>query len=168
MTQLLTLEDSDALVDFETRNKAWFEAWVPARPEAYFDKDQFPSVLAELIDGMSASSHLLFVRYQDNQIVGRFNLTNINAGQADVGYRVCQDYLGQGIASAGVAFLKRVAVNELNLTRLVARAATTNTANNIASQKVLLKQGFDKQPNAQERVEFGSKVIVLEQFAVNL
>lgn len=58
---LLTLEDSDALVDVETRNRAWFESWLPARPEAYFDKDQFTSVLAKLLEEMSASSYVLFV-----------------------------------------------------------------------------------------------------------
>ncbi len=164
MINLLTLEDSDALVDFEARNKAWFESWVPARPEVYFDAEQFPKLLADLIAGMSPTTYLLYVAYQDEKIVGRFNLSNIQNDDAEVGYRVCQDYLGQGVASTGLAYLKHVALTELKLTHLVARAATTN----IASQRVLLKQGFCKQPNTREHVELQGKMIVLEQFVVDL
>ena len=162
--KLLTLEDSEALFDFEYRNRAWFESWVPPRPEVYFDSEKFPEVLADLVQGMSKATYLLFVKYQNDKIVGRFNFSSIEDEQAEVGYRICQDYLGRGVAFEGLAYLKVFASKELKLKRLVAQVGS----NNIASQRVLLKHSFVKHPTFQELVELNGQTIVLNQFSVDL
>ena len=161
---LLSLEDCDALFDFEYRNKAWFERWVPPRPGIYFDPEKFPGALSSLVGGMSRSTYLLFVKYQNDKIVGRFNFSSIEDEQAEVGYRICQDYLGRGVAFEGLAYLKVFASKELKLKRLVAQVAS----NNIASQRVLLKHSFVKHPTFQEPVELNGQIIVLNQFSVDL
>ena len=162
--ELLTVEDTEALFNFEHRNRAWFESWVPPRPEVYFDSEKFPEVLADLVRGMSKTTYLLFVRYQNGKIVGRFNFSSIEDEQAEIGYRVCQDYLGKGVASEGLAYLKVFASTELKLKRLVAQVASDN----IASQKVLLRHSFVEQPTFQERVELNGQMITLNRFLVDL
>lgn len=166
MIKLLCLEDTKALFDFENRNKAWFESWVSARPAAYFDGKKFPAVLATLIQDMSPSNYLLYVQYVQGKIVGRFNFTRIEADYAEIGYRVCQEHLGQGLASEGVAFLKNVATQELKVNYLMARTAT----NNFASSTVLLRQGFSKDPNYREELEHpqNGKNIILEKYVLYL
>lgn len=162
--KLLTIDDTQALFDFEGRNKAWFEAWAPPRPATYFDAQKFPDVLAALIQGMSTSSYLLFVHYQGDKIIGRFNLVDIDGEQAEIGYRVCQDHLRRSVAYEGGGNLMAFALKELQLKRLVARAASDN----IASQKVLLRHAFTKHPTFEERIERDEQVIILNQFLIDL
>lgn len=166
MIKLLSLEDTKALFDFENRNKAWFESWVSARPTAYFDSEKFPAVLATLVQDMSPSDYLLYVQYVQGKIVGRFNFTHIEADYAEIGYRVCQEHRGQGLASQGVSFLKDVAVNELKVTYLVARTS----ADNLASRNLLLRHGFSKDPNYQETIEhtYKGQRVILEKYTLHL
>lgn len=74
-------------------------------------------------------------------LVGTLNLNSIIRGafqSASVGYWVSQERNGRGIASAAVAEAKRVAVEDLGLHRLQGETLVGN----IASQRVLLKNGF--------------------------
>ncbi len=162
--KLLTLEDSQALFDFEGRNKSWFESWVPPRPASYFDQETFPDMLTQLVLGMSQATYLMFVRYRGDDIVGRFNFSDIDGEQAEVGYRVCRNHLGQGIGAEGLSYLREFALKELRLKRLVARVASDN----IASQKVLLRHSFVEHPTFRESTELNGRVILLTKFLLTL
>src|SRR6516225_9439875 len=74
----------------------------------------------------------------DGSILGRFNLFGIEAGTAELGYRVARHVAGRGVATAAVRDLCRVAAAQYGLRTL--RAATSY--GNVASQKVLIKAGF--------------------------
>jgi ribosomal-protein-alanine N-acetyltransferase len=74
----------------------------------------------------------------DGEVVGRFNLVDIEAGGAELGYRVAQKSAGRGVATAAVREVCRLALAEYGLRSL--RAVTGRT--NMASQKVLTRTGF--------------------------
>ena len=76
---------------------------------------------------------------EDESILGRFNLYNLEADYAVLGYRVAQHVAGRGVATATVRELCDRASGEHGLRTL--RAATSYQ--NLASQKVLTKAGFE-------------------------
>jgi ribosomal-protein-alanine N-acetyltransferase len=74
----------------------------------------------------------------DGAVLGRFNLTFVEEGVAELGYRVAQHVAGQGVATATVRELCGVAAQQHGVR--VLRAATADA--NAASQAVLTKAGF--------------------------
>ena len=76
---------------------------------------------------------------EDGSVLGRFNLILAGDGTAELGYRVAQHAAGRGLATATVRELCRLAAARHGLRTL--RAATS--CENIASQKVLTKAGFN-------------------------
>jgi ribosomal-protein-alanine N-acetyltransferase len=72
-------------------------------------------------------------------ILARLNLVGIDAGSAELGYRVAPRAAGRGVATAAVRVLCDLAGSEYGLRVLRART----TLDNIASQKVLAKPGFN-------------------------
>ena len=131
----LALADAGALYAFERANRAWFEAWVPARPEAY----RTPESLAALIEEQLAGPDAMFLIRSGPQIVGRLNLTNIAEGAADLGYRVGEAACGRGVATEAVR-LGLDAARSMGLTAINVRVKPDNPA----SAQVLAKSGFDR------------------------
>lgn len=72
--------------------------------------------------------------------MGRANLKDVDvqAGSAELGYRVGQDQAGHGVATAAVTQMKEVALQQWGLQTL--RAVVTEV--NRASIRVLEKNGF--------------------------
>jgi len=135
--QQLSASHAPAVLDFEQANRAWFARSINDRGEEYFARfaDQFADRLAEQADGISAFYVLVD---EDGAVLGRFNLVDIEEGTADLGYRVAEHVAGQGVATATVRELCRVAVDRHGVRRL--RAAVS--LDNVASQRVLIKAGF--------------------------
>lgn len=125
-----------AVLAFELENRAYFAASISDRGDdffAHFDEN-FGHVLAEQEAGTSA---FYVLRDEGGALLGRFNLYGIGSGSANVGYRVGQQTAGRGVATATVHALCIVAAR-LGLNTLT--AATSHQ--NIASQRVLIKEGF--------------------------
>lgn len=128
-----------ALLEFERTNRSYFAASIVDRGDAYFDEftDRLDALLAEQESGISAFYVLV---EEDGSIVGRFNLYDLQDGTAEVGYRVAQRIAGRGVAGATLQQLCRLAVRVHGLHTL--KAATSHE--NVASQKVLSKAGFER------------------------
>ena len=95
---------------------------------------------------------MFFLRVDDDgEVIGRFNLYDVEDGSAKLGYRVALCAVGQGIATAAVRELCEIAPS-LGLHTLT--AATSH--GNVASQKVLTKAGFEPAGNADPS-ELGGK-----------
>jgi len=135
--QRLRLDHEAAVLAFELTNRAYFAESISDRGDAFFEQftDGHRALLAEQEAGVCVF-HVLVD--EDGEVVGRFNLYDLVDGRADVGYRVAQRVAGQGVATAGLRDLCRIAGDELGLRTLT---AATNTEN-IASQRVLAKVGF--------------------------
>ena len=130
-------DHASAVLAFELENRAYFAATIPDRGDDFFEHfaDRHASLLAEQDAGLSVF-HVLVG--DDAEVLGRFNLVQIGNGTAYLGYRVAQKAAGRGVATAAVLEVCRRAAREYGLHSL--SAATTR--GNLASQKVLARNGF--------------------------
>ncbi|MEV4342951.1 GNAT family N-acetyltransferase [Actinoplanes sp. NPDC049596] len=136
--ELLRADHAPAVLDFEVANRAWFATSISDRGDHYFDEfaDHHKALLAEQEAGICAFYVLVD---GDGSVLGRFNLYDIENHSAHLGYRVAQHAAGRGVATATVRELCRLAAVRHGLHTL--RAATSQQ--NVASQKVLTKAGFE-------------------------
>jgi ribosomal-protein-alanine N-acetyltransferase len=149
--QQLRAGHAPAVLAFELANRAYFAASVSDRGDEFFDQfdDQHRELLAEQETGIGAYYVLVA---EDGSVLGRFNLYRLKDGTADLGYRVAQHVAGQGVATAAVRELCRLAAARHGLHTL--RAATSR--DNAASQRVLAKAGFVP-VGAADPAEIGGK-----------
>jgi len=133
----LTAWHQDAILEFEIANRDYFRAMIPDRGDAFFA--DYPAHHAELLAFQAAGTdrpHVLVT--EDGAIAGRVNLIRIADGEAELGYRIGQEFAGRGLATEAVRQVCELAGAEYGLTRLRARA----TDDNAASIAVLLRNGF--------------------------
>jgi len=135
-----SLRESDAeeLFLFEKNNRLFFEQMVPSRGEDYYMFEKFQLKHRELLEEQKeGKSRFYLIRDYSGNIVGRINLVDIDTVNniAEVGYRVGKEYGGKGI---GAKALKLLLETEISVKKIKAKTTT----NNIASQKVLEKNGF--------------------------
>ena len=135
--QLLRLDHAPALLVFELENRAYFAASIPDRGDEFFA--EFDMRHAQLLAWQAAGTayfHLLVTKH--GEVVGRVNLTEVVDGSAELGYRIAQKAAGQGLATAAVRKVRKLAATEYGLSSLRARV----TLDNPASRKVLEHSGF--------------------------
>ena len=154
--------DAAALAAFEVENAAYFERFVPPRPEAHFSKAGQSGLIAELIENADSGSAWCYLIWQGSKLCGRINLTRIAPDCAELGYRVAESASGQGVASKALRRMFTIAAR-LGLTMLEAEAALSNPA----SVQVLCKAGFA--PNGARRVvQHKNDELVLHRFHCKL
>jgi ribosomal-protein-alanine N-acetyltransferase len=135
--QRLRADHDAAVLAFELANRAYFAASISDRGDDFFE--QFAERHSASLDEQDAGIGAYYVLVaEDGSILGRFNLYRFHDGAADLGYRVAQHVAGQGVATATVRELCRLAVVDHGLGTL--RAATS--LGNTASRQVLAKAGF--------------------------
>ncbi|MFJ8526534.1 GNAT family N-acetyltransferase [Bacillus sp. NPDC094106] len=138
----LQQQDAEELFAFECYNREFFEKMVPSRGTDYYIYEVFKQQLDELLkEQEEGNSYFYLVRNMENRIVGRINLVDIEKEKqlGYLGYRVGEKFLRRGIAATAVKLLLDQAAS-YQVTEI--HAKTTN--NNIASQKVLEKNGFSR------------------------
>jgi ribosomal-protein-alanine N-acetyltransferase len=132
--------DAEELFEFEKNNRLFFEQMVPSRGEDYYNFETFKIRHKELLtEQQENKSKFYLIRDNSDKIIGRINLVDIDTTNdiAEVGYRVGQEYGGKGI---GARALKLLLKTEISVKKIKAKTTT----NNIASQRVLEKNGFKK------------------------
>jgi len=152
------------LFEFEQQNKLWFEKFVPARPASYQNLISFQTVISDLVKEQQAGCGFFFVIIQDEKIVGRINLIDVEDGEASLGYRIAESVVGKGVASQAVKIIKTIAREELGLTLLNATAAKSNPA----SARVLEKSDFEKVSTEKSSIMINGEALVLDCFELNL
>ena len=103
---LLSMDDAIALFEFETENKAFFEEFVPPRPDSYFIYEKFVRILDMLLEEQEDKKSLFFlIKREKGEIIGRINLIDIDWGTktAEVGYRVGKNHIAKGSAVLALA-----------------------------------------------------------------
>ncbi|MDD9155667.1 GNAT family N-acetyltransferase [Aliivibrio sp. S4TY2] len=139
--QLLKTEDAKALLEFELVNQEWFESYIEARDEDFFSeegiKDHIDFYLSEYEQDRI---YPMLLKNAQGTICGRANLYNINREKESgfIGYRIGEEFISQGLATYATEVLINVARDTLALSELIATATTDN----LASQRVLSKNGF--------------------------
>ena len=148
--ELLRMGHAEAVLAFERDNRAYFATSISDRGDAFFE--QFVARFKDSLAEQDAGDCAFFVLIDDDgEVIGRFNLYDLEDGNAKVGYRVARRAAGQGIATAAVRELCEIA-SSLGLHTLT--AATSH--GNVASQKVLTKAGFERAGDADPS-ELGGK-----------
>ncbi|MGH8876109.1 MAG: GNAT family N-acetyltransferase [Stackebrandtia sp.] len=133
----LRIDHARALLDFETRNRAYFAASIPDRGDDYFT--DFTAIHSERVaEQETGTIHMHLVVEADGTILGRVNLVDVADGAAELGYRIAQSAAGKGLATWAVRQVCELATAEYGLKRL--RAMTT--VDNAASHVVLTRTGF--------------------------
>jgi ribosomal-protein-alanine N-acetyltransferase len=129
--------DAQAVLAFERANRAYFATFITDRGDAFFAHfaDSWTTVLA-----LQKAGNCLFhvLTTEDGEVVGRFNLLDIEDRTANVGYRLAEHVAGHGVATTAVRELCTRAADQYSLRTLNAAAADAN----VASQRVLIKTGF--------------------------
>ena len=131
--ELLSEENSLDVYSFEKENREYFERNLSPRPANYFDLEGFKEITRELL------------REQTNRdvymhLIGRINLSVLenNRKTAELGYRIGENVSNLGYASKAVKLVLEKAFTTYGFNRIIAGTATGN----LASQRVLLKNGF--------------------------
>ncbi|TXS39670.1 N-acetyltransferase [Streptomyces sp. uw30] len=141
---MLTLErlradHADAVLAFERENREYFARTVPDRGDEYFTLAGFVARHAALLAEQDAGvCHFHLVRDEEERLVGRINLLDVEDGSAELGYRIGERAAGKGVATAAVAQMCRMAAATYGLTSLVA----VTTLDNLASRTVLERNAF--------------------------
>lgn len=135
------LDDIDALLEFELKNRTFFERLIPARPANFYSAVNIRRHVEEAIQQRALGIAHQFLIKSSQTIVGRANLTGIHRAlynKGTIGYRIGEHASGQGIATRAVNFLTEEAFERLGLWRIEAQVR----ADHLASVRVLEKNQF--------------------------
>ncbi|SES12927.1 GNAT family N-acetyltransferase [Psychrobacillus sp. OK032] len=141
-------QDAEELFNFESENRAYFEKYVPSRGEEYYGFETFQKRHKELLEEQEKGiSYFYLIKDQTGSIVGRMNLVDIDRNKSigHIGYRVGEIHTGKRIANKALKLLL-MKVSMKNIKQVHAKT----TSNNIASQKVLEKNGFTQVSTSNE------------------
>lgn len=137
--KLLSTADCQAVLEFETQNKSYFEQSVPPRADDYFNFDGLYKITESLVKEQKAGQCFLYLLFEADKVIARANLINICDDSSEIGYRLCQSATGQGLATKIVAELLKIAKTNHGIQHIKAHTTT----NNPASRRVLEKNGFE-------------------------
>ena len=139
--ELLSEENSLDVYSFEKENREYFERNLPPRPANYFDPEGFKEITRELLtEQTNRDVYMHLIRDTQGTMVGRINLSVLENDQktAELGYRIGENVTNLGYASEAVKLVLEKAFTTYGLHKIIAGTATYN----LASQRVLLKNGF--------------------------
>ncbi len=139
--ELLSEENSLDVYFFEKENREYFERNLPPRPANYFDLEGFKEITRELLkEQENHDVYMHIIRDAQGVMVGRINLSVLGKDRktAELGYRIGENVINLGYASEAVKLVLEKAFTTYGLHRIIAGTATDN----LASQRVLLKNGF--------------------------
>lgn len=151
----LRTTDAEALLQFEVENRAFFEEMVPTRGDDYYHPETFNQRHEALLEEQAlGDSYFYLIKDQGGSIVGRINLVDIDKTQkiGHLGYRVGQVYTGKGVANQALELLLQT-ITDQDILKIHAQTTT----NNIASQKVLEKNGFTSTATADDEFEMNGQ-----------
>ena len=139
--ELLSEENSLDVYSFEKENREYFERNLPPRPANYFNLEGFKEIMKELLaEQTNRDVYMHLIRDSQGVMVGRINLSVLenNRKTAELGYRIGENVSNLGYASEAVKLVLDKTFNTYALNKIIAGTATGN----LASQRVLLKNGF--------------------------
>ncbi|MEI5907877.1 GNAT family N-acetyltransferase [Bacillus spongiae] len=160
----LTARDTEELYTFECLNRSFFEELVPSRGEDYYQYQNFKIRHTELLaEQEKNSSYFFLIKNNTDKIVGRMNLVDIDQhkNEASVGYRIGKEFTGKGVASKALQLLVEQIRNSS-----IEKVKAKTTTNNISSQKVLEKNGFNYLRLSDETIEWNGQNVKLKYYVL--
>ncbi|MGW6707369.1 GNAT family N-acetyltransferase [Streptomyces sp. NPDC054956] len=135
--------DAAGLADVLDRNRAYMAPYEPRRTEAFYTEAGQLERIEALLEDRDGGRARPYVLIGGGVPIGAINLNTIVFGalcSAAIGYWVDQAWAGKGVATAALHEVCRVARDEVGLHRVEAGTRTDN----LASQRVLAKAGFEQ------------------------
>ncbi|WMM23795.1 GNAT family protein [Tissierella sp. MB52-C2] len=140
--KLLEQSDEKELFKFEFENRDFFESKSLSRDDSYYNFDNFKEIIKELVEEQQKDMvYMYLIMDSDKEIVGRINLVSITRGslnKAELGYRIAEKHEGKGYATSAIKLILNEAINTHKLHKIEAGTSPDN----IGSQIVLIKNGF--------------------------
>ena len=138
----LRVDHAEAAAAAYARNREHLAPWDPARDDSYYTTGGQQDALVRQLSLVEGGLMAAWVIEHGPDVVGRVNLNNVVRGvlcSAAVGYWVDQTHLRRGLATAAVEHACREAA-AMGLHRVEAGTMV----HNVASQRVLLRAGFEQ------------------------
>lgn len=98
-----------------------------------------------------------------NELVGVISLINISADSADIIYAVHPDYWGKGYAAQAIGMVADYAFSVMDIKEINADVLPGN----MASQKVLLKNGFSHRAFLQDGFTWNGQAFDVDRFCLS-
>ncbi|MFE4262364.1 GNAT family N-acetyltransferase [Streptomyces sp. NPDC056883] len=140
----LRLDDAAGRAEMLVRNRAYMAPYEPWRTEEFYtEAGQRSRIEAILADQEGGRARPFVLVAADGGQVGGINLQNIVRGpllSGSIGYWIDEAWAGKGLATAALHEVCRIARDEEGLHRLEAGTRVEN----LASQRVLVKAGFEQ------------------------
>lgn len=162
--KLLSPTDCQALLDFETQNKAYFEQYAPAREPEFYTFSGLYKILEKLEQEQQATGPFPYLIYENDQVIGRISLFNVKNNVAEFGYKIAEHKNGKGIATAMAAEVIELAKIHHNLAGLTAYTTTTN----LSSIRVLEKNNFKHTHIVKNAENLNGKTLDFTHYKLNL
>jgi len=134
-------DDMNEMLAFELANRAFFESWINARPDAYYSVDGVTRAIETALQEASEDRTYQYLVRENGLLVGRLNFTQVRRRYyhcASLGYRMGAEYTGRGLARQAVALGLQKAFQDHGLLRIEA----TVRPENLGSVRVLERSGF--------------------------
>ncbi|MDO5723656.1 MAG: GNAT family protein [Flaviflexus sp.] len=141
--RVVTLDDVPGLTDLLSDSRSYLQPFEPRRNDSYFQRDYQAQIIRAKLLAYESGRSVPFLIVDGEKILGQLALSGIEMGalkSAFIGYWVARDYTDREVATSAVRRAREYAFGELGLHRL--QAATT--VENIPSQRVLAKVGFER------------------------
>ena len=138
----LRVDHAEAAAAAYARNREHLAPWDPARDDSYYTTGGQQDALVRQLSLVEGGLMAAWVIERGADVVGRVNHNNVVRGvlcSAALGYWVDHAHLRRGLASAAVDHACREAA-AMGLHRVEAGTMV----HNVASQKVLLRAGFEQ------------------------
>lgn len=140
--ELTRMEHAQEILEFEIKNRDFFESVIPPRPNSYYDIENLNKIIKAIIDEQEQGlCYMYIIRNEEADMVGRVNLYSIYRSiyqKAEIGYRIGKDFNGRGYATKAIGLACNKAFNEHKLHKIEAGTSVGN----IGSQVALIKNGF--------------------------
>ena len=156
LLRALTVADAEETLAMRLENREYFLTGEPVRDDDWFTLARERSRLLAAEEDRVAGRRVLFGVIVDGDISGYLSLSDVVRGafhNAYLGYAIAERCAGQGLGTAVVREALEYAWDVLRLHRVQANVATTN----VASQRVMLKNGFRQEGTALRYLHIGGE-----------
>ncbi|MFT4185789.1 MAG: GNAT family protein [Micrococcaceae bacterium] len=154
--EIINLAHAEELLKLHIQNRKFLEPWEPKKSNEFYTLKGHKETITKSLNQYNAGTDIPFVVLRNQKIVGTMNINGIVKGafeSCNIGYWISEEYLRKGIATKAVKLVKDIAFKELKLHRIQAGTLP----NNLASQKVLIKNGFSRYGYAPNYLRINEK-----------
>ncbi|HEY2320311.1 MAG TPA: GNAT family N-acetyltransferase [Solirubrobacteraceae bacterium] len=141
VSRLIRVEDASVLADLYRTGRDFLAPWMPVRAGSYLTAEGQRRSIEEALTLHGQGTLVPYVILDGGEVVGRVTLSSLTRASfqsCNLGYWVSETHNGQGLATAAVGAMMRLAFGELGVHRIEAGALPDN----LRSQAVLERNGF--------------------------